>query len=234
MTKVAFSDTVSQSLGTERVKRTQQERKQTGCSVQHACPTTKNTWKVWNDGSSSSIAQRNGGGGSSCFYWLSEATMHTLLQGVLVEKKHSQPSARVAGEPGTWICYSSTVASRPTVSEGAPSEHWVSLIWALREPHLSMTVRDSQNRRICRQWALSRRGTDARVTATVYGCIQCNKAFYFSAIFFFTFLQCHKCIYFCIYKCIYLGQRQQCPVKAKWLSSQIVFISCFYLLQSVK
>ena len=45
------------------------------------------------------------------FYWLSDATMHTLLHGVL-EEKHSQPSTRewletAAGGPGTGTCYPS-------------------------------------------------------------------------------------------------------------------------------
>ena len=53
-------------------------------------------------------------------------------------------------------------APQPTVPEGATFAHDCEKL--------------SQKRRICRQSALSRSGTNARVTATVYGCRQCTEA----------------------------------------------------------
>ncbi|KAL7406584.1 hypothetical protein ABVT39_022659 [Epinephelus coioides] len=55
-------------------------------------------------------------------------------------------------------------APQPTVLEGATSEHDCEKIYT--------------KRRVCRECALSRSGTDARASATVYSCRQCNKAVY--------------------------------------------------------
>ena len=144
-----------------------------------ASPTTTNTWKVWIrwlEVICSSIVQRHGGGGSSSsFNWLSDATMHTPLQGVL-EERHSQPSTRDATKSGNRTCH------RNVSRQGALLHRPY-----LREPYLSTAVRNSQKRRIWRKTHLSTAVRNSLRREGSGGSVHCHLPTCSA-----TFLQCHN------------------------------------------